>query len=282
MKPKHVFLFALLILFVFPASGQQQPYYFMMLTDTQMGMYENNRNFARETANYEFAVAAVNRLKPGFVIILGDLVNKEGDADQIREFQRITQKIDPAIPIHYVAGNHDVGHEPTAETIAAYRKTFGADHYSFRAGSIYGIVLNSTLIHTPKKAEKEYQEQLSWLRVELEKAKSSGERHIVVFQHHPYFLSEGQERDQYMNIPSERRQPILALLHQYGVRYVFAGHIHQTSTGKEGDLEMTCTGPVAMPFGTDGSGIRLAEVTPEGIRHRYYEFGRMPDSLSLK
>jgi 3',5'-cyclic AMP phosphodiesterase CpdA len=143
-------------------------------------------------------------------------------------------------------------------------------------------VLNSTLIHTPRKAEPLYQEQLTWFKAELEKAKSSGASHIVVFQHHPYFIGEVQEPDQYMNISLERRKPIVALLHQYNVRYVFAGHVHKSSVGKDGDLEMTVTGPVSMPFGEEGSGLRLAEVTAEGIQHRYYEFGRMPDRLAIK
>jgi 3',5'-cyclic AMP phosphodiesterase CpdA len=279
---KRAFLIALFIVCVIPVFGQEQPFYFMMVTDTQLGMYENNRSFVRETANYEFVVATTNRLKPGFVIVLGDLVNKEGDAGQIREFQRITQKIDPAIPVYYVAGNHDVGHEPTPETVAAYRKAFGRDYYSFRAGPIYGIVLDSTLIHTPKNAESEYQEQLSWLKAELEKAKGSDARHIIVFQHHPYFISDAQEPDQYSNIVLERRKPIVELLHQYNVHYVFAGHVHKSSVGKDGDLEMTVSGPVSMPFGEEGSGIRLAEVTAAGVRHRYYEFGKMPDGLAIK
>ena len=282
MKIRHTLLLAFLILCVIPGAGQEQPFYFVMLTDTQMGMYANDRNFVRETANYEFATATVNRLKPGFVIVLGDLVNKVGDTEQIREFQRITQKIDPAVPVYYVAGNHDVGHEPNPESVEAYRKIFGRDYYSFRAGPVYGIVLNSTLIHTPRKAEPLYQEQLTWLKAELEKAKSSGASHIVVFQHHPYFIGEVQEPDQYMNISLERRKPIVALLHQYNVRYVFAGHVHKSSVGKDGDLEMTVTGPVSMPFGEEGSGLRLAEVTAEGIQHRYYEFGRMPDRLAIK
>jgi serine/threonine-protein phosphatase CPPED1 len=282
VKIRHTLLLAFLILCVIPGAGQEQPFYFVMLTDTQMGMYANDRNFVRETANYEFAAATVNRLKPGFVIVLGDLVNKAGDTEQIREFQRITQKIDPAVPVYYVAGNHDVGHEPNPESVEAYRKIFGRDYYSFRAGPVYGIVLNSTLIHTPRKAEPLYQEQLTWLKAELEKAKSSGASHIVVFQHHPYFIGEVQEPDQYMNISLERRKPIVELLHQYNVRYVFAGHVHKSSVGKDGGLEMTVTGPVSMPFGEEGSGLRLAEVTAEGIQHRYYEFGRMPDRLAIK
>lgn len=282
MKIKHGFLLVCMLLVLVPCPGQEQPMYFVMLADTQLGMYARNGNFVRETANYEFAVAAVNRLKPGFVIVLGDLVNREGDAEQIREFQRISQKIDPAIQVYYVSGNHDVAAEPTPETLEAYRKVFGRDYYSFRAGSLYGIVLNSTLIHMPGKAEAEYQKQLSWLKVELEQAKNSDAKHIVVFQHHPYFIAEAQEPDQYMNIAQVRRQPVLAMLHQYNVRHVFSGHVHKNSVGKDGDLEMTVTGPVGMPLGDDGSGIRLAEVTAQGIKHRYYDFGKMPDRLAIE
>ncbi len=282
MKTRCAFLFAFLAICIIPGSAQEQPFHFVILTDTQMGMYANDRDFVRETANYEFAAAGVNRLKPAFVIVLGDLVNKAGDAEQIAEFQRITKKIDPAIPVYLLPGNHDVGHEPTPESVEAYRKVFGRDYYSFRAGPLYGIVLNSTVIHTPRKAESVYREQLDWLKAELEEAKESGAKHVIVFQHHPYFIAEAQEPDQYMNISTERRKPVLELLHQYNVRYVFAGHVHKSSTGKSGDLEMTVTGPVSMPFGDEGSGIRLVEVTSDGVKHRYYEFGRMPDRLAIK
>jgi serine/threonine-protein phosphatase CPPED1 len=282
VKSKCVYLLAIFIVFIVPAFGQEQPLYFMMLTDTQLGMYDSDKDFVRETANYEFAVATVNRLKPAFVIVLGDQINKEGDADQIREFKRITAKIDASVPVYLVAGNHDVGHQPTPESLAAYRKNIGRDYYSFRAGIIYGIVLDSTLIHEPQKAEAENQAQMMWLKAELEKAKASDAKHIVVFQHHPYFVNAAQEPDQFGNIALAQRPAMLALLHQYNVHYVFAGHTHKSSVGKDGDLEMTVMGPVAMPFSDEGSGVGLAEVTAAGIRHRYYPFGRMPDALAIK
>jgi serine/threonine-protein phosphatase CPPED1 len=121
VKLRFSFLFALIILLAIPGAGQEQPFYFMMLADPQLGMYANNGNFVRETANLEFAIATVNRLKPGFVIMLGDLVNKAGDADQQREFKRIAGKIDPSVPVYYAPGNHDVDREPTPESLAAYR-----------------------------------------------------------------------------------------------------------------------------------------------------------------
>jgi serine/threonine-protein phosphatase CPPED1 len=282
MRFRRVFPAAFLLIFIVFGIGQEQPCNFIMLTDPQLGMYESDKGFSRETANFEFAIAAVNRLKPAFVIMLGDFVNKAGDEEQIREFFRISRKIDPSIPVHYVAGNHDVGSEPTPETLAAYRKTFGPDYYSFRAGPIYGIVLDSNLMYEPKKVEAEYEKQNAWLKKELETAKASGAPQIVIFQHHPYFLSSVEDPAKYWAIPVERRRPPLELLHSYKVRFVFAGHIHKNSVAKDGELEMTGTGPVGQPFGEDGSGIRLASATAEGIQHRYYDFGKMPDKLEIK
>jgi serine/threonine-protein phosphatase CPPED1 len=282
MKFRWAIVFSLFIVVVIPGFGQEQPFSFIMLTDPQFGMYAQDKDFVRETANYEFAVATVNRLKPGFVIVLGDLVNKEGNAEQIREFLRISGKIDSTVPVYYFPGNHDVGHQPTSETIAAYRKNIGRDYYSFRAGPVYGIVLNSTLIIDSRKAEAEYQEQFSWLKKELETAKASGAPHIIVFQHHPIFIDNVNEPDQYGNIPMERRRPLLELLHNAGVRYVFAGHVHKNFTVRDGNLEMTACGPVGMPFTEDHSGIRLANITAKGLQHRYFSFGKMPDRLALE
>jgi serine/threonine-protein phosphatase CPPED1 len=280
MKNKIVFLFAFLVVLAIPGYSQE-PFYFMMLTDPQFGMYASDKNFVQETANFEFAVATVNRLKPAFVVVLGDLVNKAGDPEQIEEYQRISKKIDASIPVYLVAGNHDVGAAPTTETLATYRKNFGRDYYSFRSGPVYGIVLDSNLIIGPKNVASDYQDQLSWLKKELETAKGSGAAQIIVFQHHPYFTIDAKEADQVFSIPSESRKPFLDLLHNYGVRYVFAGHTHQNYAAKDGDMEMVANGPVGMPFGSDGSGIRLAAVTPSGVQHRYFDFGKLPAKLTV-
>jgi serine/threonine-protein phosphatase CPPED1 len=281
MRSRPALLLSLCMLVLIPCLAQEQAYYFMMLTDTQFGMFAADKSFAQESANYEFAVAAVNRLKPGFVIILGDLVNKPADPAQIHEYLRISQKIDPSIPVYHVAGNHDVGNEPTPDSLAAYRKTFGRDYYGFRAGPVYGIVLNSTLIHSPKSALSEYEEQDAWLKKELAAAKASSAQHIVIFQHHPCFLKDAQEADQYENIPRERRLPMLELFHSFGVRNVFSGHTHKNVVAQDGALQVVANAPVGKPLGQDGSGIRIAAVTGAGVEHRYYDFGVLPDRLSL-
>jgi 3',5'-cyclic AMP phosphodiesterase CpdA len=81
-------------------------------------MYTKDADFVQETANFEFFVASVNRLKPQFVVITGDLTNKAADADQIAEFHRIAGKLAPGIKLYNVAGNHDVRNDPTAQSLA--------------------------------------------------------------------------------------------------------------------------------------------------------------------
>ena len=259
-----------------------QPFFFIQLSDPQFGMFTDNTNFVQETANLELAVATVNRLRPAFVVVTGDLVNKPGDSAQMAEYQRIMAKVDPAIPVYHVAGNHDVENVPTPATLAAYTNRFGADHYSFRHGGLVGIVLNSSLIQAPLQAPAPFAEQERWLKAELDRARNDGARQIVIFQHHPWFLKDADEPDDYFNIPRERRSRYLALFHEYGVRYLFSGHYHRNALARHGSMEFITTGPVGKPLGEDKSGLRVAIVRDAGIDHRYFDFGILPNSVSLE
>ncbi|MDZ4802596.1 MAG: metallophosphoesterase [Bryobacteraceae bacterium] len=252
---------------------------FLQMSDTQFGMYAKDAEFSQETANFEFAVASANRLKPRFAIVCGDLVNKAGDSAQIAEYLRISAKLDKGVRLYHVAGNHDVGNEPTPESLAAWRDKFGRDYYSFREGAVYGIVLNSSLIHSPGKAQAEYEKQDDWLRAELMKARASGAPHVVVFQHHPWFLERGDEADQYFNIPLVRRRPLIELFRDAGVRWLFSGHYHRNAVGRDGEIEAVTTGPVGMPLGGARSGFRIVRVDGAALRHEFVEFGALPNQL---
>ena len=251
---------------------------FLQMSDPQFGMYSKDQNFVHETANFEFAIATANRLKPAFVVVTGDLVNQAGNAAQAAEYRRIAAKLAPGIRLFSVPGNHDVGNEPTKATLAFYRENFGPDYYTFHVGGITGIVLDSNLEKAPQNVPGEAAKMEAWFRQELAKAKSGGGR-TIVFQHIPFFLTGANEADQYFNIPRETRARYLQLLHEYGVEYVFAGHYHRNSEGHDGALDMVTTGPVGMPLGGARSGIRIVTVTPAGVTHRYYDFGDLPETL---
>ncbi len=254
-----------------------RPLIFIQMSDPQFGMYTRNQDFAQETANFEFAVATANRLRPAFVVVTGDLVNRAGDAAQVAEYRRIVAKLDPAIRIYHVPGNHDV----TLETLAVYRERFGPDYYTFRAGDLAGFVLNTTLFAPGMEAEEKRQE--AWLRAELAKARREGAKHLVVFQHHPFFLKDPAEKDAYFNVPLAVRAKYLELLREHGVTHVFAGHYHRNAGGRAGAMEMVTTGPVGKPLGQGTrSGLRIGIVRPSGIEHRWHDFGNLPNQVELE
>ncbi len=272
------FVFALLLTV---SNAAAEPFFFIQLTDPQLGMFAKNENFQQETDNFEFAVATVNRLRPAFVVVTGDLINKPGDRAQTAEYQRIVGKVAPAIPVYNVAGNHDVGAEPTPESVTAWTSDFGPDHYVFRHRDFVGIVLNSNVIFSPLKARQLHAEQQSWLRAELEKARAGGAAHLAVFQHHSWLLRNADEPDQYFNIPRERRAVYLELFKEFGVKHVFCGHYHRNALAEAGGVEVVTSGPVGKPMGGAKSGLRIVIVYADRISHRYYEFGELPNRVEL-
>src|SRR5215212_171124 len=90
---------ALLLAALRGAGGQPGPLVFIQMSDPQFGMFAADSNFVQETINFEFAVATANRLRPAFVIVTGDLVNRPGDSAQIAEYRRIAARLDPSIPL---------------------------------------------------------------------------------------------------------------------------------------------------------------------------------------
>jgi len=255
---------------------------FFQMADTQFGFFNANKEFSRETVNYEKAIAETNRLKPSFVVVCGDLVNKPGDLPQISEYKRISAKLDPSIKIYSVSGNHDVENIPTVASLALYKQHFGSDRYTFRSGNIFGIVINSSLIKDPSLAPAETAVQLEWLIEVLEDAKKSNAKNIMVFMHHSLFLKDPNEADEYFNINTERRKIYLELFKKYGVKQVFAGHYHRNAYGKAGDMEMITTGPVGRPLGADSSGFRIVNVKGKIVDHKYFALDSLPAQLKYK
>jgi len=256
--------------------------FFFQMADPQFGMFTNDTNFVKESINFEKAISATNRLHPSFVVVCGDLVNQLTNQNQIAEYKRIAGQLDPAIPIYNVAGNHDVGRtQPTPEGLANYRKHFGPDYYTFRSGNIFGIVLNSSLFYDPSLVPEEAAKQDAWLRSTLEKASKIKNVNIVLFQHISWFKNQPDEKDGYFNIPLERRKIYLDLFHKYGVKYIFAGHLHKNSLGWDRGLEMVTTGPVGKPLGNDPSGFRIVKVRGNTLTHKYFGLDSLPKIIKL-
>jgi len=269
------------LLLVSASLPAAEPFFFIQLADPQFGMFTGNKDFVQETANLEFAVATINRLRPAFVVVSGDMLNRPGDAAQIREYQRIMSRVGPNIPVYPLAGNHDIGNTPSPADIATYTNHFGPDHYTFRHAGLVGIVLNSVIIHTPQQATNQLAEQELWLQTELKQVRQQGAQHIVIFAHHPWFLKTADEPDEYFNIPGERRAKYLGWFREAGVKYLFSGHYHRNAVARDGGFEAVTTGPVGKPLEKGESGLRIVIVRDGDIQHRFYHFGELPNGVDL-
>jgi predicted phosphodiesterase len=260
-------------------SQKSDPFFFIQMSDTQFGFFTDNKGFEKETANFEKAISAANRLQPAFVVITGDLINKPADKAQLSEYKRIVGLLDPKIPIYHVAGNHDVTNDPKQSDIVGYRRELGKDFYAFKHSGMHGIVLNSLYFKSPAGVEKEAAAQEKWLHKELKKVRRSSAAPICVFQHHSWFLTDPNEKDEYFNIPDSTRRKYLALFSQYGVSHIFAGHYHRNAFGKSGTMEMVTTGPVGKPLGKDPSGFRIVTVSGNKVSHQYYDLDQIPEKV---
>ena len=264
-----------------PQARWQGPFFYIQMADPQFGMFAADKDVEKEAALLDQAIQHANRLRPAFVVICGDLINRPGDPGQIEEFLRVAGRLDRAIPLHLVSGNHDVENTPTPESLNRYRQRFGPDWYAFNQGGCRFVVINTTLIHDPSKAPEEMQRQETWLKQELTDPQGPRPVHTIVFQHHPWFNQSPDEPDAYENIPRARRSQYLDWLTQAEVSAVFAGHCHGNSMARYGNMEIVATGPVGKPLRKDPSGLRIVEVYKDRIVHQYYPLEAVPARVCL-
>ena len=224
---------------------------------------------AKETSLFTEAIETANKINPDFVVICGDMVHNSNSDEQFQELIRISRLLNEDIKLYWVAGNHDVGDKPTRAGLAQYKEQFGEYNYSFQEENCYFIVLNSSICYDPGSVLDEWDILISFLEKELQIAASAQQRHKIIFMHHPLFLNDPNEGDNYFVIPSARRAKIIDLITEYDVSAVFTGHLHRNNYKKIENTELVSTGPVGFPLGEDPSGIRHVQVDDNSLTHEY-------------
>ena len=267
---------------------------FVQMADPQFGMYSSVSKFsdadkaerrqrginieytgpvleglAKETSLFTEAIETANKINPDFVVICGDMVHNSNSDEQFQELIRISRLLNEDIKLYWVAGNHDVGDKPTRAGLAQYKEQFGEYNYSFQEENCYFIVLNSSICYDPGSVPDEWDILISFLEKELQIAASDQQRHKIIFMHHPLYLNDPNEGDNYFVIPSARRAKIIDLITEYDVSAVFTGHLHRNNYQKIGNTELVSTGPVGFPLGEDPSGIRHVQVDDNSLTHEY-------------
>jgi len=254
-----------------------EPYFFIHLSDPQLGMMELNAGFSKETEMVANAVSAINRLNPAFVVITGDLVHQEGNMEQINELKRLFEQVHQTIPVYFVPGNHDVGQTVPEELLALYRANFGDDRLSVLYKKTGLITFNSQIIRA--KRDTLENEQYQWLEDELKK--STGNDHRFVFAHHPLFVESVDEADKYQNLPVDRRGKYIDLFDRYNVQYMFVGHLHRNNISQTGNLTIVATNGLCVSHSSEPPGLRIVKVYPDRVLHEYYPVENLPAKIDL-
>ena len=250
-------------------ASDQCRFFFVVAADPQL--------FWGPKELWEKAIEHVNRLKPAFLVVCGDLVQETGNDEQAKAYLEVAGKLDASIPLHNLAGNHDVYRQPTPESLAWYEKHFGKPWYSFTHAGCLGIVLESDVLNQPGGAPETAERQVAWLNETLEASSRKHFDHVFVFKHYPLCLERVDEPDGYFNVPGPRRKELLGLFHEHGVTAVFSGHYHRNAHVKDGKLELITTSSCGKPLGKDPVGLRVVKVFADRIEHRYYGYEQMPD-----
>lgn len=268
------------------------PFVFIQGADTQFGMIDSYKHKRTEPGWQEemdlseqlIDVCARMEPKPKFLVICGDLVDawpkSELRKKQVRDFKRIFGKLGYNIPLVCVCGNHDVGDEPTPESVAEYRENFGDDYFYFTTNDVLFIVINSQFYQNRTNVQDYADEQDRWLEDLL--SKCGNFKHTVVFEHIPWFLVSPVEDDDYFNIKSEVRMEWLRKFSRAGVRKIFCGHYHRNAGGWFGPMEVVVTTAIGAQMGWDQSGVRVVRVLEDSIEHDYYQMNDVPWVIKLE
>lgn len=119
--------------------------------------------------------------KPKFFVICGDMLDafpyeqlpeiakesrcgtRELREKQYESFVKVLTELDPDIKLVCVCGNHDIGDIPSKDTLQVYKRQFGQDYFSFWAGGVKFVVLNSQYIYMPEAIPEETEKQLQFI-----------------------------------------------------------------------------------------------------------------------
>ena len=258
---------------------ESNAFFFIQLSDPQLGLEHSNADWQRELAMLSRSVRIINRLSPRFVVLTGDMQNylptNLGTAwpmprlpgnvgsDQARQVQQALSLLANAIPLRAVVpGNHDLGYAPTNATVNAYRARWGDDSSSFDESGVRFVAFDSQVYYNSSQPGMQVhaEAQTAWLKSRLDAAAGDGVHATVLLTHIPPFLVDALEESGWANWPLPLRQRFLELTQTSRVppSLVINGHVHanvlsERTSAFGAPLQVVTTSSVGCPIMWNGS-----------------------------
>jgi len=261
-KISLVLLVFLLISVVCCGEGPAtESFTFVQVCDPQLGWgygYEN------DVKSFKQAVRRINSLKPDLVVICGDLVDNFND-QSVADFNDIRSRL--TMPSYCAPGNHDVGNEPTVSRLERFRRAIGKDYFSFEHKGYTFVIVNTALWKAPLEGESETQD--AWLKQTLEAARGKNSP-VFIVGHHPLYLKDPNEAEEYYNLPPAKRSELLALFEKSGVVAVLGGHRHLLIINEYKGIQLVNGETTCRHFDGSPLGFRFWHVdSPKSIKHEF-------------
>ena len=252
-------LIALLFVNFSCAERGQEPFSFVQLCDPQLGM----GGYEHDVKTFTLAVKQINELQPDFVVICGDLVHHAADSSYA-DFLKIKEELE--MPCYVTAGNHDVGNIPNDTTLIYYRETIGDDYYDFPHKGYIFIVTNTQLWKAAVEYESEKHDK--WFKATL--ADQRMKKHpVFVIGHHPLYMEQADEEEEYFNFPPDKRMELLQLFTQNNVVAYLSGHTHKRVINSYENIQLVSGETTSKNFDKRPMGFRIWEVSSDTIKHHF-------------
>lgn len=219
-----------------PKTREEYPMRFAVIGD---------RTGGHEPGIYGQIVKEIERMKPDFVLSVGDMIEGyTGDTVAVkREWDEYKGLLEPlTMPIYLAPGNHDIW---DSTSLGLYERYIGRPHHSFDIGGMHFIFLDNSRYYT---AEAFPSEQIDWLIADLEK--NMDVRNTFVVLHIPYWIE---------TIAEGKTDTLHSLFVRYGVDAVFTGHYHSYFSG-------VFDGVIYTGVGSSGGGCSPG---PTGVKYHF-------------
>ncbi|CRG95559.1 serine/threonine protein phosphatase CPPED1, putative [Plasmodium gallinaceum] len=277
------------------------PFYFILYGDIQYGMLRSDIGWFEERILLKKAIEKTNKLKPPFVIAMGDLSNAnpstEAQNEQYNDLKEDFKLLNKSIDLYVFCGNHDVGNSPTCETIKKYEDVWGDGYYSFIYNNCGFIILNSSILYDDTYVKSLRDKQLEWLEETLKKMQSLNLKYKFIFMHHPLMYDNIDEDENIgliyvdkirlyvdknrFHIKKETRLIIYELMKKYNVNHIFCAHLHFNKEGNiDSNIKQIVISAVGMQVRDDKSGILIVQVNEKNVDYKYYPFDYIPNMIS--
>jgi 3',5'-cyclic AMP phosphodiesterase CpdA len=216
-----------------PDTTNGTHFFFAQVTDTHLGTYR-----------HEEALEPILEMIRTLPIPLACLVHT-GDiaADNIDNTNAMARGLQllrrVQIPVHYVAGNHDILEQRLDSTLNAYTNLCGPLCHTAEYHGVVFIFVYTEPLRTTLKVPN--YSPFKWVASELRKA---GQKPVIIFQHGPP-VEDFHHNQWFPGWPEDLQRRWEALVNSANVKAVIAGHFHRDELHWLGKVPLYVAPPVA-------------------------------------